>query len=411
MRTIFHIDVNCAFLSWEAVHRLNNGERLDLRSIPSAVGGDEKSRRGVVLAKSIPAKRLGVKTGEPIYLAREKCPRLVLVSPTPGLYSRMSAAFAEYLNRFSPIVEQYSIDECFLDYSFMEPHFGAPLAGAEKIKNAIKRDLGFTVNIGISENKLLAKMASDFEKPDRVHTLFPHEIEKKLWPLPVGDLFMVGRHTAPLLNGCGIYTIGQLAKADIRLLRLRFKSMADTLKSYANGVDCSGFAPPAAPKSIGNSTTTPADIRDKSSARLVLLTLAETVGARLRESAAAAGQLTLTIKTAAFKSFTHGARLPFATSQTMALHREACRLFDEMWQGEPLRLLGLTAGRLEGEDCLQTSLFGSENKRGDKLDSAIDRLRRRYGAQCVMRAGFVGSRQSPILGKSPTHNPPGGAKL
>lgn len=214
-RIIFHIDVNAAFLSWEAVYRLTHqGAGQDLREISAAVGGDRDMRRGIILAKSLPAKQYGIHTGETIWEARQKCPQLILVPPNYELYEKCSSAFMKILREYSDVVEQYSIDEAFVDMSAVCGRFASPVQAAEQMKNRIRDELGFTVNIGISHNKLLAKMAGDFEKPDRVHTLFPEEISRKMWPLPVSDLFFVGRATAKKLFSVGIQTIGELAAAD-----------------------------------------------------------------------------------------------------------------------------------------------------------------------------------------------------
>ena len=215
-KVIFHIDVNSAYLSWEAAYRLEHGieEGLDLREIPSAIAGDRNKRHGVILAKSIPAKNQGVLTGEPSVKAISKCPDLKLVPPNHKLYQQYSNAFFEILQEFSPRVEKYSIDEAFCDMTGTHALFGRPVEAARKIKERIKKDLKFTVNIGISSNKLLAKMASDFKKPDMIHTLFPNEVEKKMWPLPVGKLFSVGKATVRRLEALGIYTIGELAQTD-----------------------------------------------------------------------------------------------------------------------------------------------------------------------------------------------------
>jgi DNA polymerase-4 len=199
-RTIFHIDVNSAFLSWEAAYRLQHGHTQDLRDIPSVVGGDEESRRGIVLARSLPAKKCGIHTGEVLWQARSKCPGLVIIPPDYTLYINCSNALMDLLRSYSPILERYSVDECFLDVT---DSLGgrSPLALAGEISSRIKREMGFTVNIGVSSNKLLAKMASELEKPDKIHTLYPHEIPSKMWPLSVKELFMVGRSTAPGSTG------------------------------------------------------------------------------------------------------------------------------------------------------------------------------------------------------------------
>ena len=295
---VFHIDVNSAFLSWEAVYRLaHKGGKLDLREIASAVGGDITLRHGIILAKSIPAKVYGIKTGESIPEAKKKCPNLVLVPPNYGLYEQCSAAFMEILREYSDVVEQYSIDEAFVDMSTSCHLFGTPEQTAVQIKDRIREKLGFTVNIGISTNKLLAKMASDFQKPDRMHTLYPEEIKEKMWPLPVSDLFFVGRATATKLLSMGIRTIGELADADPVWLKKMLKKQGEIIWGFANGIDLSPvLAQPPANKGYGNSTTTPYDVTDVETADRVLLALSETVGNRLRADRVQAGMVSVGIR-------------------------------------------------------------------------------------------------------------------
>ncbi|MDD3570800.1 MAG: DNA polymerase IV, partial [Lachnospiraceae bacterium] len=265
-KTIFHIDVNSAFLSWSATSLMKKGETLDIRTVPSAIGGDSNSRRGIILAKSIPAKKFKIETGEPIMSALKKCPSLIIMQPDFHLYSSCSWQLFSLLSNYSDRLEIFSIDECFLDYTGMEKLFGEPEEAAYKIKERIKTELGFTVNIGIGPNKLLAKMAGELEKPDKVISIYHHEIKEKLWPLPVGELFMVGRRTAPNLNRLGIYTVGQLANYDYSILEREFKSYAQVLKNYANGIADDIIAPFGHKhiyKSISNSTTTPKDMFKK----------------------------------------------------------------------------------------------------------------------------------------------------
>ncbi|NLD51100.1 MAG: DNA polymerase IV, partial [Clostridiaceae bacterium] len=265
-RTIFHIDVNSAYLSWEAANRLQHGEALDLREVPSVVGGDEASRHGIVLAKSLPAKKFKIHTGESLFAARQKCPNLIVIPPHYDLYMQCHKAMMDVLHNFSPTIQIFSIDECFLDYTEMEAIWGSPLEAASAIKERIKKELGFTVNIGISNNKLLAKMGGDLKKPDMIHTLYPEEVPEKMWPLPVEDLYMVGRATAPKLHQMGIYTIGQLANADIELLKYKLKSFGQLIRDYANGIEDSQVAKGGRPpiKGIGNSTTISFDVDSKS---------------------------------------------------------------------------------------------------------------------------------------------------
>ncbi|MGL4789858.1 MAG: DNA polymerase Y family protein, partial [Anaerotignaceae bacterium] len=266
MKTIFHIDVNSAFLSWSAVELLKTDSSVDLRTIASAIGGDSNSRKGVVLAKSQPAKKYNITTGEPLAQALKKCPHLKVIPPDFPLYSRYSKMLFNLLYNYSDRIEVFSIDECFLDYTGMEGLFGEPEKAAYTIKEQIKNQLGFTVNIGIGPNKLLAKMAGELEKPDKVLTIYSHEIEKKLWNLPVGELFMVGRQTLPKLNKIGIYTIGQLANYDEKILQQEFKNYATILKNYSNGIGedvIKPFGKSHTYKSISNSTTTKKDIHTK----------------------------------------------------------------------------------------------------------------------------------------------------
>lgn len=236
-RLVFHIDVNSAYLSWEAARRVATGE-ADLRLIPSAIGGDREKRTGVILAKSIPAKKFGVRTGEPVAMALRKCPDLVLARPDFRLYEQSSKAFMDICREYAPVVEKYSIDECFLNMSGTHRIYPDPLAIAHTIKDKIRDTLGFTVNVGIGENKILAKMASDFEKPDKVHTLYLHEIPQKLWPLPVRELFTVGASTSEKLEKARIRTIGDLAHTPLeRVQMIVGMKLGKQLHDYANGID------------------------------------------------------------------------------------------------------------------------------------------------------------------------------
>ena len=235
----FHIDVNSAYLSWTAAKRLVDGNPQDIRRIPAVIGGDESSRHGIVLAGSLPAKALGIRTGEPLIVARRRAPGLLILPPDYGLYAQCSRALMELLSQFSPDVFQYSIDEAFIDMSRSVRLFGSPLTAAETIRSRVREELGFTVNIGISSNKLLAKMASDFRKPDRCHTLFPEEIPLKMWPLPVSALFFAGPAARRKLQNLGIRTIGELARTDRALLTAHLKNQGRVLWEYANGFDTS----------------------------------------------------------------------------------------------------------------------------------------------------------------------------
>ena len=390
---IFHIDVNSAFLSWEAVYRIaHKGGRQDLREIPSAVGGDMAMRHGIILAKSIPAKKYGIQTGETILEAQRKCPNLVLVPPNYSLYEKCSAAFMDILRDYSDIVEQYSIDEAFVDMTASCRLFGEPVEVAEQIKEHIKEELGFTVNIGVSSNKLLAKMASDFKKPDMVHTLYSEEIQSKMWPLPVSELFFVGRATAKKLFDFGIKNIGELAASDPACLKSSLKKQGEVIWGFANGIDLSPVLDqPPANKGYGNSTTTPYDVTDVETADRVLLALAETVGNRLREDNVQIEVVSVGIKYKDLSYFSHQKVLQTATNLTWEIYQAACELFLDLWDCGPIRHLGIHTSRVvNGVFYRQPTLFDEvDYEKLEKLDQTVDSLRKRFGMDSVMRAAFL----------------------
>ncbi len=398
-KVIFHVDANSAFLSWSAAYRVRVlGEKEDLRDIPSAVAGDKNSRQGVILAKSKPAKGCGVKTGEPIFKALQKCPDLVIIPPDYALYVEASRHFTALLREFSPLVEQYSIDEAWVDMSGSEGLYGSPIAAAHSLRQRIYDELGFTVNVGISSNKLLAKMAGDFEKPNRVHTLYPHEMADKLWPLPVRDLFMVGPATERKLHLLGIHTIGELAQADPKMLEKKLYKPGISLWHSANGRYTDQLLPqPEENKGYGNSTTLPADVVSAPEAYKILLSLCETVAMRMRRDGKSARCLAVSLRSNQFVDFSHQSTLYNATDSTEELFRHACRIFDEAWDGEtPLRQLGVHATRLEERGLRQYDLFSivsaEEYEKKARLDNTIDDLRDKFGEGILRRARFVGER-------------------
>lgn len=404
-RVIFHVDVNSAFLSWEAAYRLHYlGKTVDLRKEVAAVGGDVALRHGIILAKSIPAKQYQIRTGETILEARQKCPNLILVPPNYNLYEQCSAAFMSILKTYSPCVEQYSIDEAFMDMTGTERLWGNPVETADQIRCRIRDELGFTVNIGISENKLLAKMAGELKKPDKVHTLWRHEIEEKMWPLPVSELFFVGRATEKKLRKLGIRTIGDLAMADRTILKYHLKQQGEVVWQFANGMDVSVVqSVPPANKGYGNSTTIPFDVTDASTAKMVLLALAETVGTRLRSAKVQAEIISVGIKNYHLEYASHQMTLREATNITSEIHRYAARLFDELWDGSPIRHLGIHTGRIRDRlNMRQIDMFDTTDyEKLERLDDTIDRIRKRYGIDAVKRACFVNSPIDHLSGGIP----------
>lgn len=391
LRLIFHIDVNSAYLSWEAVKRVNEGQP-DLRLIPSAIGGDRDKRTGVILAKSIPAKKYGIKTGEPVSMALRKCPDLVLAKPDFKLYTRCSRAFVAILEKYAPVVEKYSIDECFLDMSGTERIYPDPVATAYKIKDEIRDTLGFTVNVGIGENKLLAKMASDFEKPDRVHTLFTHEIKQKMHPLPVGELFSVGEATAERLISRGIRTVGDLARCDeSAIISILGNKQGIHLHRYANGIDDSPvLETPEEAKGYSVSTTLEEDVISYEAADSVLLSLCDSVAARLRADGVAAYCVAVSTRTTGFVNRSHQKKLSHSTDITEEIYKTVRLLLRELWNGStPLRLLGVALTEIDRGDAVQLSFFDDEGSREKmrKLDRTVDDIRKRFGSDTIKRGG------------------------
>lgn len=393
-RIIYHIDVNSAFLSWEAAYRIYHlGAHVDLRTIPAAIGGDVSMRHGIILAKSIPAKPYGIKTGMTILEARQKCPKLYLAPPNYSLYQCCSKAFMQILQEYTPDIEVYSIDESFLDMTSTINLYGEAVEVAYHIKNRIKSELGFTVNVGVSSNKLLAKMASEFEKPDRVHTLFPNEIKEKMWPLPVSELFFCGRATTKKLSSIGINTIGDLANTDIEILKSHLKKQGEVMWSFANGLDFSAVISEAPKqKGYGNSTTTPFDVSDLETAKKVLLALCETVGARLRMDDFQAKVISIGIKNFDLKYSSHQMIMKNATNITIELYHYSCELFQQLWDGRtPIRHLAIhTSSLSSGVSGRQMDLFDvTDYVRLEKLDKTVDAIRNRYGKDVLKRAAFI----------------------
>lgn len=402
-RLIFHIDINSAFLSWEAARRVSRGEP-DIRLIPSAIGGDRQKRSGVILAKSMPAKALGVRTGEPVGMALRKCPDLFLAPPDFRLYESCSQAFMDICREYTPVVEKYSIDECFLDMSGTHRLYPDPVAIAHTIKDRIHSQLGFTANVGISNCKVLAKMASDFEKPDKVHTLFPSEIEGKMWPLPIRELFSVGHSTAEKLMKARIPTIGDLAQAPPeRIQRIVGVKLGGLIWDYANGIDPSPvLSCPEAAKGYSNSTTLEQDVRTTAQADRVLLALATSVAARMRADGAKAYCVSVSIRTNDFKTRSHQKTLADATDITSEIYGVSRQLFRQMWDGHtPLRLLGLSLTQITLEEAAQISLFPDRKKeKARQLDKATDIINSKFGAATIDRATNLQSRIS--VGKKHT---------
>ena len=389
-RVIFHIDVNSAFLSWEATNRVKEGFE-DIRLIPSAIGGDREKRTGVILAKSIPAKKYGVKTGEPVAMALRKCPSLVICRPNFSLYEKYSKAFMNICHEYTPILEKFSIDECFLDMTGMENIYPDILITAFEIKERIKNELGFTVNVGVGSNKLLAKMASDFEKPNKVHTLFDYEISEKMWRLPVRYLFSVGESTAQKLERSCIKTIGDLAHIDVMVLKsLLGVKLGEHLHNYANGIDDSPVLESREKaKGYGNSITLEYDVKTLSEANKILLALSDSVASRMRADGAKAGCVSVSIRDVDFNDKSHQKKLNISTDITSEIFNICQTLINELWDTrKPLRLLGVSLTDITTCDDVQLSLFDAgKNEKERKIDKTVDSIRNKFGKDTIVRGG------------------------
>ena len=388
-KQILHIDVNNAFLSWTAVEMLKNGSNIDIREIPAIIGGDETKRSGIVLAKSMKAKECGVKTAQTIYEARAKCPGLKIYPSNFKIYKQYSNKLYELLLQYTDKIERFSIDECFLDmtnYLMQETLENK----AKEISKRVKEELGFTVNIGIAPNKLLAKMASDFTKPDKIHTLYKEEIPTKMWPLPVSELFMLGKRTVPKLYNMQIRTIGDLAKTSKETLSKKFGKHGIQMWEYANGIDNSDVQyKKEKPKGIGNSITLPENVEQIEKLEEILLALAEQVTFRLRKYDLLAKTVNVQLRTNNFEDSSHQGKLEPPTSTTKEIYEKAKKLLNQMYyKPMKIRLIGLRVDNLIEKENMQISLFQeSKNDKQEKLDKVVDELKNKYGYNKITRAG------------------------
>ena len=393
-RQILHIDVNNAFLSWTAIDMLKKGSKIDIREIPAVIGGDETKRSGIVLAKSMKAKECGVVTAETIYQARQKCPGLKVFPSNFKIYKEYSNKMYELLLQYTDKIERFSIDECFLDMTnYLKGK--TLLETGKEIGKRIKEELLFTVNVGVAHNKLLAKMASDFTKPDKVHTLFEEEIPQKMWPLPVSELFMLGKRTVPKLHNMQIRTIGDLAKTNKELLAKKFGKHGVMMWEYANGIDNSEVKYiKEKPKGIGNSVTLPQDISNLEKLEEILLAITEQVTYRLRKYNMYASTVNVQLRNKDFKDFTHQKKLTSPTSSTKIIYQEAKTLLNQMYiKGMPIRLVGMRVDGLKDTKQDQISLFDNiqtketeKLKKQENLDKTIDKLKEKYGYNLITRA-------------------------
>ena len=379
-----HIDVNNAFLSWTALELLQNGSKYDIRNSYAVIGGDPSARKGIVLAKSNPAKKQGVVTAETLYSAKKKCPVLRVYKPNYSFYQKMSNSMFQLLYKYTPDIEIASIDECYLDYTPIKHIYGDPLDFAKKIQSEIYENLGFTVNIGIANNKLCAKMASDFEKPFKIHTLYENEITLKMWPLKVGELFGIGKKTVPKLEKLNIYTISDLANSDLDKLSKYFKNQAQYLINRANGIDESKVvSTPPERKGIGNEITLPKDIETKDEVFNCFKILSEQISARLKKMEKYALTITIILKDNLFTRSTHQKKLLNAIRNSEDILKIAKELYLEMKYEKPIRLIGIRVNNLTDMVIHQVSIFENNIEESIKLEKTVDDLKEKYGTKII----------------------------
>lgn len=390
-RVVFHIDVNNAFLSWTAVYLLKHGEKKDIREVPSVIGGDEKSRHGIVLAKSPVAKKMGVVSAEPIYMAKKKCPNLEVYPPYYKYYYEKSRELMNYLSQYSPKLEQYSVDECFLDMTGMKYIYKDLEKLAYKIKDEVKAKFGYTVNVGIGNNKLCAKMASDFEKPDKVHTLYKDEIVSKLWPLDVGDLFMCGKSTKKELNKLSIYTIADLARKDLKFLERHFKAQGRYLYNASRGLDEDKVEVKTSKnQSISVSETLPYNTTDPDRLKEILFRQTEEITRELRSKKLFTKTVAVIFKNSSFNTYSAQATLNKPTNNTKEILKKIYEVFDNNYKEDEIRLIGARLANLTNTKEEQISLFDEaiEDDKEDNIQKTIDDINNKFGKSIIKPASL-----------------------
>ena len=394
-RIILHVDCNNAFLSWTAVNLLHNGYKVDIRNRYAVIAGDESTRHGIVLAKSMLCKRRGVVTAETLYSARKKCPYLEVYPPEFSVYKKYSDRMYAYLCSYTDKIERYSIDECFMDCTDVYKNYEDAVKLAYKIKNDIRDNFEFTVNVGIGNNKLLAKMASDFSKPDKVHTLFTYEIKDKMWGLDVDDLFMIGKSSSKKLHALGINTIGDLANSDLDFLARHFKNMSKMMWQYANGIDDSEVENNRGnPKSISNSVVLPYDYSNVQDIYAILYNLSRETSQKLKDKKMYASSVNIWIKFHDFTKLSKQNTLSNLTNDETEIYNNAIKLFDKLWNdfdSKKVRALCVGVSNLTDVYRVQLSLLDKVSDDGvnDELKKTLDEIKKKYGDKSITYADRI----------------------
>ena len=384
-RIIFHIDVNNAFLSWTAIKLLKEGYKIDIRKVDSIIGGDESKRHGIVLAKSPLAKNKGIKTAMSIYEAKKICPDLLIFPPDMKWYQECSKELMNYLKEYSPSIEQFSIDECFIDFSGTSYLYKDYIELAHKIKNEIYDKFGFTVNIGVANNKLCAKMASDFLKPNKVHTLFKDEIVKKLWPLDVSELFMVGKSTSDKLHNMNINTIKDLANTDINKLEKCFKNYSVYLHNASLGIDDSPvISERDERKSISVERTLERDLSDEDKIKSILISELEEVVSELRSKKLFTKTITIIYKDINFRKKSSQITMEKYSNNIKELKEKLIELFENSYDGKMVRLIGVRLSNFTKNQDYQLSIFNiNDEDNRDDLENMIDEINQKFGSNVI----------------------------
>ncbi|MBQ6547269.1 MAG: DNA polymerase IV [Bacilli bacterium] len=391
-RIIMHIDVNNAFLSWTAVDLLEKGYPIDIREIEAIIVGDKTKRSGIVLAKSPPAKKKGVVTAETIYSAKRKCPNLKMFPPNYYMYKEKSNSLFKLLSKYTPDIEVASIDECYLDYGKVKSMYGDQLEFAKNLQKEIFDTLKFTVNIGIANNKLCAKMASDFSKPNKIHTLYDYEVKEKMHPLPIEDLFGVGKQTSKKLRDIGINTIGDLANKKEQDLRRIFKNQAHYLIQIANGISNSEVDSSTwIPKGISNEITLEEDTSSIAELNKYLSVLSEMVSKRIRRENKYASTICVILKDSSFKRYSHQKKLKNPISSYDEIYKYSKEVLEAFYNNEPIRLIGIRLDNLKEEKNYQTSLF--EEPKEDEIDKIMDSINNKYDKSVIKRASNIDNKR------------------
>ena len=394
-RIILHCDCNSFFASVETVFH------PEYASVPMAVAGDSDMRHGIILAKNELAKKYGVQTAETIFSAKKKCRDLVLVKPHHELYLAFSERVRQIYERYTDLVEPFGLDEAWLDVTASQSLFGDGYTIANAIRCAIKEEIGITVSVGVSFNKVFAKMGSDYKKPDAVTVIDRDNYKRLLYPMPVGTLLFVGAQTANALLSCNIRTIGDLASASPSYLKARFGKAGEMLSVYARGEDESPVAdiyerPDV--KSVGNGMTFRRDLVTRDEIRLGLYSLAEDVARRLRKKGMKCATVSITVKDPALKSFTRQRAIEPPTNLSREIGEAAYALaLSSVPEGKPIRMLTVTAMHLMREECAveQISLFdsgdGKKRERTATLENTVDTLRSRFGKDTITSGATLGN--------------------